>query len=622
MPPPAAVMQAIAGMIALVLSAFITGVVMFLCDRTVPVATNAATAFPNVAPVVQRAPLLQDSTCVKLCGDKPCPTYKLQHTCDTCSAEEVARLDLKVQSPDPNWPTVAQDQRTLNNGGDTFCLPTRTHCLGDQLVRCEQDTDCSRCDDALPEGETMACQLLQTDKPVTLNGNTITPAADGLYCVPTLRSCSYKTGGIATWSDNSGWVCNCKYPELFGGEACDQLVACQGADLAPWAKDYQKLLLNTPANNDDGTMSAIGDAWRPDSDVDPYKCLDAENKQVQCAEGLQPTVACRCDGMQAGTQATYTYVDKQPLECAIDPCFQNVYGGRTMKKAGDGVTDRATNKDLNAFSTFYETPNQPPTTCSCSGFGSSLYTYKDGAFAFTGHCEATTIPHTKITLPATNTGPVCKKKINNDSSATLLVPGKTAEGGDKCTPDPCAGKYSDPGFRTEQNIGSFNLEKGACDCKSADCPDPSVCPYVTTVPVALTECDHVVNPVCSYCADACQGPDPCPVAEGSSCPDARCKTGADGSKQCECGASCFYFSGKCHTKIQKGCSCDGFMGAEGACVNPGDECKVIVSYRAGLKLKKAHEKIMCYSKHQYECGEYTAFLTPCGGKSQISFPEC
>lgn len=649
-----------------ILAAAVTMASMYFTGRSAPLITlNATTAFPNAAPQVAppttppvvtstaTATSTQPSACFELCtaeetGDLvPCATKRLtpcstDRDCATrCGSDEVKFQGLQCLAPGASWPSVHDNQIALNNGADKFCLPARIECLDHaddvtgekQLVQCRQDTDCTRCEDELPNGESMVCQPLAGMQHVTFcdtedKCHEVQVDTAGQYCVPRQTGCDPQYGE-AQWTANLGWTCTCKYSSLFGGEHCTDLIACQARDVAPWAAKQQQLLLNMPFVNADGVTSKVGDPWSPATGVDPTKCVSGTGEQVECGgEEWVPTVACQCDGMQNGSQATYTYVKGDPLACTIDPCFQNALGGRTMATVLSPDTDAVVARGVG------DAPNEFPsgpglaTTCACSGFGSSVWSYSTsaGKFVFTGHCEDTRIPGTSITLKKADPAPqLCATQINTAAHSSVLVPGKNDEGGDKCTPDPCAGRYSDPGYATEQSLGYYNQSSGKCECAvTATVNSRSVqLPVCTNKPGEAADppgcCDHVVNPVCSFCADACiLGLDAsCPLAQGSTCANRRCTTAADGSRKCECGVDCFFYAGKCHQKIPNACNCAIFNGVEGACENPDDTCHTVESIAFPMTVKR--QAIVCFASDRQKCGERTDLHKPCGGNSDMAF---
>lgn len=628
-----------------------------LFDRTSPIIISRGTSFPNAIPQLP-APIAtpEDSPhCVSFCTDEltgglvPCATTKLTPCvssveCSDCAASQPNQV-ITCQDPNDNnnWPTVSRDQAALNNRADKYCLPTKQACVDGvtNLVKCATDNDCIRCTDELPDGMQSTCEIVSKEAEIQIcdkDGQcTIVTPPPGKYCIPALRGCNYKYG-VAEWTANKGWVCKCKYPDITGGPFCDELRACQNNDVTEWSKSKQMLLLNMNAPDND---AKIGDPWTPETGVDPQKCINPAGEQVECTtdNNLPPTVACQCDGIQLGTFSTFTYDKNSSSTCKPDPCYANPNGGRTL-------FDTTTGTKVNQFP---DIPRQPVTTCACSGYGSRLWNYtpsvsQNQGYSWLGHCDDFNIPGTNIIIrkqDSTTDDLVCKYQINSRPQDTQLVSGKSpSEGGgtfDVCSPDPCAGNYSDPLYRTEQNIGNFDYLHGICACKqtpSDACIPGQTC--ISTVPKNLAddcvEREEGVNPVCAYCQDACFGDlnERCPTAIGSGCGNKRCITLPSGEKQCDCGDDCFLYAGECHNKIESRCPCDGYNGVKGACATPGETCHQVTPVEWSCDWQNdgcwCHHKtphLVCFPHNKDSCGELTCFHAPCGGNNgQASFPVC
>lgn len=594
--------------LAFLLTSALTLVTCKIFDDAAPVPVNASTAappFPDAYPQLPPAAAapMQPAQCVNYCTNfetgklEPCYTTKLQacnneKDCTTCDA---ALPYQNIQClPANTWPSVPATQQKLNNASDKFCLPKRETCIftppgpggSDPVpVSCASNDDCLRCTDQLPSGDVFTCQAVAPNTSLSItNADGKSQGFMGLpggkFCLPTTRGCDPRYG-TATWTSNEGWKCVCKYPNVFGGDMCNELVACRNFEVSDWAKSKQLLLQNMPGS--DG--SRVGDAWTLDSGIDPNKCVDASNNnnQVarlsngQCPPNTQPTVACQCDGIQAATRATYRNVANNPLTCELDPCFANVNGGRTA----DDV------------STLPKVPYQPDTTCACSGAGSRVWEYTTapssaatGGYSWIGHCKDKPLPGTKIVIKASPTK-LCDSKPNTESNVSGLVPGQrppppdmttTSKTVDGCVADPCAGNYSDPLYRTEQSIGYFDAKSGVCACFKEGTP------VAAMLTPGFPDCDRAVNPVCSACQDACQGAsidDLCPVFPNSmsSCGNRRCATLPDGRRTCDCGTDCFFYGGMCYPKIGDKEKCEGLKGVANVCDNDKQHCMLTNSYK-------------------------------------------
>jgi hypothetical protein len=623
--------------VTFLLVAALTLIVSKLFDKTPTVpSASAAPPFPDAYPVIPPAPT--DPTgprCFNLCTHPatgelaPCPTTALTPcdpsvptTCDAC-AKKQPTSNLQCV-PASAWPTVAADQAKLLNAHSHYCLPPRLECLklpdSDPLVPCATDDDCVQCVDALSDGKGFTCQVMAGGSTVDLEGRSVVVPQSGRYCSPVRKACDPRYG-TATWTER-GWTCRCKYPELFGGPACNTLIACDAQNVTPWSQKQQTLLLNMVGK--DGSM--VGSPWSWETGVDPSKCVGAGGEQVECVPGLQPTVACQCDGLRKGTHDTYTYVPGKPLQCQRDPCFGLEGIGKTW--LWEGAPPRI--------------PNLPETTCACSGLGSHAWTKSNTpdaeseGFSFRGYCQDYTIPGTSIVI-AGGSGGGCEKVAitNHDSQATFLVPGKSTGNESVCVKDPCMGQYADLAYRTNVgtsfgSMGHFDASTGKCACSAGG------------QEVVVADCDPLVNPVCSTCANACLGSidDTCPLHEtvtsdGTTLKDAcnrKCVTTSSGTRQCLFDDSCFMLGNKIYKKRGSHECCEGLRGVEDACelASKGETCMQVKSMKypdCRTNNEDYYSTAFICSKdkscgpHACRQGSLFSSLDPCGGDGQSEFMD-
>lgn len=607
-------------------------------DRTPDVTLNNASGlppFPASHPNLPVPTTIASPQCVSFCIDPvsgaqaPCGSTKLTQCatdgdCLNCAAKQQA-LNIKCL-PAKSWPTVERDQAALNNSSEKYCLPEKEQCLNkEELTKCATDTDCVRCTDELPNGESMTCQTVASGTSITTqtkDGKThlYEGVRGGQYCLPKFKGCDPQFG-IAQWTSNEGWKCTCKYPGVYSGEACNEPVACRSQEVTSWSKDKQRLLLNMPGT--DG--SAVGEPWTMESGVDPNKCIDPNTQQqVECKAGLQPTVACQCDGIQTSTGATFTYDPARPLTCVVDNCYANPSGGRTVVDADNKTRGSRPNQ-------LFPIPNQPVTGCACSGYESRLWTRvvdpssPTEGYTYMGYCAPFRIPGTNIFLPAgdVDANPTCKLQANTAANVSGLVPGqKMVQGApvDTCAYDPCAGNYADPLYRTTQSRGYFDAMTGfcACYCDSDSTSGGGSCSQsISTHAMDLEggKCDRTVNPVCSYCAAACEGEitSLCPVAPGSNC-SPKCVTDGQGRKTCLCGDDCFWYNGACRSKKLRGDECEGFHNVPGTCALPDDDCRPVFRFHFpnNCEVGKARATYMeCFNHNTCGSGMCEAGISPC-----------
>lgn len=605
--------------VAMIVAAALTVVISKAFDSakalgTVEVAgLGGALPFPDVYPRIPPPPVdpSQGVQCVNYCasqttGDiQPCATTKLtpcvnSTNCDDC-ATKLPFQKITCQAPGVNWPSVSVDQAAMNNVAPKYCLPTREACVGTSLTSCATTDDCRRCTDSLADGVELTCNFQSANTTVTVpraDGSeaTLPVYIDGRYCTPNVPACN-PLYGTARWSSEEGWKCVCKYPDVMGGPLCDQMIACRANEVLEETKTKQQLLLNMPGV--DGSL--IGDPWTLASGVDPNKCVNAQSTQIDCnvAGAVQPTVACQCDGIQVGTGKTFTYDTSNSRTCAVDPCYANANGGRTW-----GRTDKA----------LPTIPNQPATTCACSGADSSLWhiapalgTRTGQTYTYKGYCTNFTIPRSKITLYATPGDESCTKETNKAATTTGLVSGRKVVNGvtvNTCAADPCAGSYSDSAYRTTADIGVFDATTGTCACVSA------------AAVKSLGNCDRTVNPVCSTCVNACSLDinTVCPTAPGDNCGNKRCISNPDGTSKCDCGEGCIYANGVCFQKVLSMEPCVLTKSVPGICSDSKETCRMVESWSQQKNncFEAQGAAVVCSTKDQ--CGPvgYYNFMGGCG----------
>lgn len=578
----------------------LTVVTAKIFDRTPALPAGAyAPPFPDATPLLPPATSAPNQVggCVSYCTNsqsgelEPCEsvaikTCSVNSDCADCMVKTPLQ-DIMCAAP-TQWPHVKDQQAALNNRSDKYCLPTRSTCLylpdDAPLQTCKSNNDCLRCSDRLPNGEKFQCQPTKQNTIVNLGGKTVVAPYTASFCIPRYTGCDPRYG-VATWTSDGQWVCNCKYPNVMGGAACDQLVACNANEVTNWSKNKQQLLLNMPGENG----SKVGDPWTVDSGVDPNMCVGEDGEQVTCTgSGTDVrTAACQCDGVHKASLATYTFQPGNPLTCTQDPCYATDFGtGKTWLYATTPGTAK------NQLPLIPNLPVAAESACSCSGFGSGVWTYqapKDNSdstqgYRWKGYCEQVNIPGTSIVLPADANKDVCaaQKQANTDAQASLLIPGVNKEQQAVCVVDPCSGVTSDKSYRTNIGItgsfGSFSATTGTCLCSAQD--------GAINIDITSENCDRTINPACSFCANACIGGQEqiktlCPVRAGSSCAP-NCSTSATGAKVCDCGKApggnqCFFYNGECVEQKSFMACCEDMHGVEGTCAGKENSCRVVRS---------------------------------------------
>lgn len=529
--------------------------------------------------------------------------------CGECAAQ-FPRASIKCLPAD-TWPGVPKHQAAISNKADKYCVPERTTCINpaaaEQLTQCRNDSDCFRCTDKLANAQALTCQQMAVGQKLIVDGQEVEAPRSDTYCAPVQQGCDPKYG-VATWTEEKGWMCRCKYPDIYGGPQCNQLVACNASELTQWSQDKQQLLLNVRGKNGE----AIGTPWSIETGVDPNKCVNEQQEQVECAPGLQRTVACRCDGVQRGTLETYTYDPTTPMQCLADPCYNgNFAKGKTW------LWDLTPSTQKDALPAI---PGLPPTTCSCSGLGSHAWVRRNDdagrdtqGFTWKGYCKNYTIPQTQIEVTADADATYCSsvKQANTDAESDKLIPGQDVRGQSTCVPDPCAGVYADTTYNTAVDVnygsmGHFDAGAGKCLC---------IAPAMS---VQVENCNPRITPGCSVCANACLLGDDveCPVNMTGDLKDAgcinKCETDADGKKQCTCGDNCFLFNGKCYAKIGSNECCAHVRGIPNVCLNPHQSCMSVRSVIGHNPWAGEHESCS-NQRHDYmEQAYICSFKDACG----------
>lgn len=629
-----------------VLVGALTVVTAKLFDKT-PQLPDASSAppFPNASPYlpVPTADPRTQVKCLAYGADPKTGVLTISATAKLTACESGAQCDgCAAQFPNASikclpadtWPGVKDYQAAMNNKADKYCLPERTTCINptavDQLTQCRNDSDCFRCTDKLANAQTFTCQQMAVGQKLVVDKQVVEAPMSDTYCVPVQQGCDPKYG-VATWTEETKWTCRCKYPDIYGGPQCNELTACNARQLTPWSKERQKLLLNVVGKNGE----AVGTPWSAETGVDPNKCVNEKQEQVECAPGLQRTVACQCDGVQRGTLATYTYDPTTPVQCMVDPCYNtNFAKGKTW------LWDAAPGNKKDALPVI---PGLPATTCACSGLGSHAWLRKNDAagsetqgYSWQGYCKPYSIPGTQIQVQADAETGYCErvKQANTDAGSDKLIPGQDVRGESTCVPDPCAGVFADTTYNTAVDVnygtmGHFDAASGKCLCTAPAMSTP------------VPSCNPRVTPGCSVCANACLGGDDveCPVNMTGDLKDAgcvnKCSTDAAGNKVCTCGDNCFLYNGKCHAKVASHKCCAHVRGLPGVCLNPRESCKSVRSIIGhnpfGGKHDECSNKRNDYIEQAYICTRddvcgtgWCKFsrnndIDPCGGAKEYQF---
>ena len=643
--------------------------------------------FPNIAPLVAAPPAAPSAAgrtvCAQFVGNAagkyiPSPADALRPCdsdadCASCSGGASVCVDTAHGDGADVYSDVAHHQAALGGGGGTkFCLPPPKQCLPTVAQQaaspwlapmpCTHTSDCAPCvdpnlergdptDDAATATTTvLTCQTVT--HPVTMvSGSDTVNVPPGRFCMPATTPGCHPDNGTLVWTTD-GWTCQCKYPGIFGGAACDVMVACNRHLTSPESRAHQNLLLNTP------TPPGVDPTpWTPESGVNPTLChekgvTDTSKWNRVCTSSsssspsssssrsddpactptsvsglfsshgnnpnttgvLVPNVVCQCDGLMAPSNTAFTYDPYDGLTCVPDNCSVNAAGGRT------GLIMNAWSAD----------PDVPPNSCVCSGADATLYAYSqtDG-FTYTGPCRDTVVPGSDNITVWANTqhaeSQACATTPNTNPVTTGLVPGKAVDAQgvatiDVCSTDPCRGRYTDNNFippHTDTFFGHYDAAAGTCACVS-----PSA-----TVDVDDGICDHTVNPVCKTCVNACVN-DPCRDHVTRPCLEKiQCTTNSNGLPVCKCPAGCGNTDGmtcaKQFTEADRpgpgsGVPCNGFVGVPNMCEPGLGECRCHKAESKDNTFASCEDKEFRVAM----CTESDAALPSCHTGGSSDFGEC
>lgn len=287
-----------------------------------------------------------------------------------------------------------------------------------------------------------------------------------------------------------------------------------------------------------------------------------------------------------------------------------------------------------------KTVTQPMTNCACSGANSmaslsacfdandnfvsiaSLMSLDDKSKCasyrnVSSICDPYTIPNSVLTIqPGPESKLLCdlynqdlqKMAVQAGTSSTNLLPFRSGFvpgldyfynplTGDEellsvCSPDPCTGKYGDAAFSLQNNSGYWDALRGQCQCTTVT-DDPSkdflhfpvdflldqwnkACKENPTSSACV--CNHVTNPVCAVCQNACQAGSPCQQSPNYPCTtdgNMSCRTDPDtGGSKCVCMGNCIYQADNvCMEQIPPNGLCEGVEGLANACADASQTCK-------------------------------------------------
>ena len=206
-----------------------------------------------------------------------------------------------------------------------------------------------------------------------------------------------------------------------------------------------------------------------------------------------------------------------------------------------------------------------------------------------------------------------------------------------CTADPCTGKYGDPSYAQQNQSGFWDATVGQCACQNNQ-EDTTTNYYPFAVDTLNSKwnntcktdptngvcvCNHISNPLCAVCQNACQGgntfcksdPDfPCPTSNVS------CDTDdVTGGPKCVCKNDCIlvpYSTNTCMARIPTNANCAGHE-SEDVCLNQGDVCTKVEKM-----VDDANVAYILKYGTPFVCIPTGDKISYCAGQQTVQTPQC
>ena len=322
-----------------------------------------------------------------------------------------------------NEPNIKPKFVSVQSSDVEYAKKKNINCIS-SYKSCTGDIDCAGC----PGGD-YECQTITTDKNIEINGDDIGKNSELLnkkICLPATKDvkCNLNTSKFV-WSQNEignnveeKWKCECLYPNLFGGENCDELLECKKGDDHYGQLIKQNTKISGPLVWD---PTAVG--FSPDNTT-PYDSYTLKPGGTKYA-----TYGCECNNKNTADNMYYVNLPNDPYRCHPDPCSSNhselIWDEKNNKcNVGGGTcAPLIANTDTNSV-LFVQRPSDIPgkyqclrTPISCKSWNtaSGECTCAEDSQMYVNNCDSVDYPRQNaVKCPYNQVGSDCFNLSDND----------------------------------------------------------------------------------------------------------------------------------------------------------------------------------------------------------------
>ena len=311
--------------------------------------------------------------------------------------------------------------------------------------------------------------------------------------------------------------------------------------------------------------------------VNAYSLFNDTTTTSQPGVATQPMTNCACSGANSVS--------------SLPACFDsndNFVNFKSLMSLDDWKNcDKKYERNVSAICDPYVIPNSVLTVNPNPGSATLCNLYKNDLLSVLGSYVSPTQSTTNLLPFKSGFVPGLDYFLNPITGVEELQ--------SVCAPDPCTGKYGDPAFSIQSNSGTWSAITGKCTCSNGNTDDTTQNYYPFTVDYLNQQwntsctpdststacvCNHVTNPVCAVCQNACQGSTfcrnstdyPCESPSNMSCDTDPVKGGA----VCICKNPCMNVPDDpqvCMGRIPNNGLCTGLEGKPGVCLDDAASCK-------------------------------------------------